>query len=85
MAYLISNQKQREFWARVRSREEPRHLRSHDVPNIHVTPELELRIQQLIDTSGMRYARLKRSKGESIHDDQNHNKTQPSHTSFWSQ
>ena len=84
-AYLISNQKQREFWARVRSREEPRHLRSHDVPNILMTPGLERRIQQLIDTSGSYYARLKKPKGDSINDDQNQNKTQSSHTSFWSQ
>ena len=85
MAYLISNQKQREFWARVRSREEPLHLRSHDVPNIHVSPELERRIQHLVDISGRRYARLKKPRGESIHDDQNQNKTQSNHTSFWSQ
>ncbi len=84
-AYMISNQKHREFWVRVRSREEPHHLRSHDVPNILMTPGLERRIQQLIDTSGRHYARLKKPRGESIHDEQNQNKTQSSHTSFWSQ
>ena len=84
MAYMISNQKQREFWVRIRSREEPRHMRSHDVPNVHGTPELELRIQQLIDTSGRRYARLKKARGESNNANHDQSKKQSLGSSFWS-
>jgi hypothetical protein len=84
IAYMISNQKQREFWARIRSNAEPRHMRSHDVPNIHVTTELEQRIQQLIDTSGSRYARLKKAQGEFNNANHDHSKNQSTSSSFWS-
>ena len=63
LAYLISNQNSREFWVRIRSAKQPTHLHSHDVPTIPRTRQLEEKVRQLVDTSGRRYAKLKRSNG----------------------
>jgi hypothetical protein len=63
LAYLISNQNQREFWVRTRTSRKPIHLRSHHVATIYRTKKLEEGIRNLIDTSGRRYARLKKSFG----------------------
>jgi hypothetical protein len=81
MAYRISGQKQREFWVRIRSQEIPLHLRSHDVPNVVITPARARRMQELVDTSGRRYARLKMSNGG-----QNNGQSEPKNNpSMWSQ
>ena len=63
LAYLISNQNNREFWVRTRTSKNPKHLRSKHVPTIHRTKELEKKIRNLVDMSGRRYARLKKSFG----------------------
>lgn len=84
LAYLISNQKQREFWTRIRAKEAPMHLRSNDVPDIFITKELEENIQHLIDISGRQYARLKRTKGESKYATNDQRKNQFKEDSFWS-
>lgn len=84
LAYLISNQKQREYWVRIRTNESPMHLRSNYVPDIPITKELEENIQHLVDTSGKQYARLKRAKGESIYEINDQRKNQFKRDSFWS-
>jgi len=80
LAYRISGQKQREFWVRIRSQKEPQHLRSHDVPNVEITARRVRRMQELVDSSGRHYARLKRSSGERKYD---HQKSDQSRPSMW--
>jgi len=84
LAYRISGQKQREFWVRVRSQEGPLHLRSHDVPDVAFTPRRARRMQELVDSSGRRYARLKRSQGEPHNGNHQTETQQPSDMAFWS-
>jgi len=84
LAYRISGQKQREFWVRVRSQEQPLHLRSHDVPDPTMTTRTARRVQDLVDTSGRRYARLKRSQGESNHGNEQTKTDQSGDMAFWS-
>ena len=84
LAYRISGQKQREFWVRIRSQEIPLHLRSHDVPNVVVTPMRARRMRELVDTSGSRYARLKKSRGEFNYANHDQSKNQSMGSSFWS-
>jgi type IV secretory pathway TraG/TraD family ATPase VirD4 len=81
LAYLISNQNSREFWVRIRSAKQPAHLHSHDVPTISRTRQLEEKVRQLVDTSGRRYAKLKRSNGGQ-NNGQPESKNNPS---MWSQ
>ncbi|MDO9546257.1 MAG: type IV secretion system DNA-binding domain-containing protein [Pelolinea sp.] len=81
LAYLISNQNSREFWVRIRSAKQPAHLHSHDVPTISRTRQLEEKVRQLVDTSGRRYAKLKRSDGGQ-NNGLNDSKNNPS---MWSQ
>ena len=78
LAYRISGQKQREFWVRIRSQKEPQHLRSHDVPNVEITARRVRRMQELVDSSGRHYARLKRSSGERNHEQQKPKQDRPS-------
>ena len=63
LAYLISNQNNREFWIRTRTSRVPLHLRSKYVENIHRSKQLDQNIRNLVDKSGRRYARLKKSSG----------------------
>jgi len=84
LAYLISNQKQREYWVRIRTNESPIHLRSNHVSDVSITKELEENIQHLIDTSGKQYARLKRAKGESEYEINDQSKNQFKRDPFWS-
>jgi hypothetical protein len=84
LAYRISGQKQREFWVRVRSQEQPLHLRSHDVPNPQLTLRRKRMMQELVDISGRRYARLKRSQGESNNANYQATTNQSGDMSFWS-
>ena len=63
LAYLISNQNNREFWVRTRTSRTPLHLRSKHVGTIHRSKQLDENIRNLVDMSGRRYARLKGSFG----------------------
>jgi len=78
LAYRIANQKARQFWVRKRSEREPVHLRSKDVQTIPITPTVKRQIRLLIDSSGRRYARLKRSSGERNHKQQKPKQDRPS-------
>ena len=84
LAYRISGQKQREFWVRVRSQAQPLHLRSHDVPDPQITARKARRVQELVDSSGRRYARLKKSQGETNNDYEQTKSNQSGNMSFWS-
>jgi len=63
LAYLISNQNNREFWVRTRTSKKVLHLRSQHVPTIHRTKKLEEGIRNMVGMSGRRYAKLKKSFG----------------------
>jgi hypothetical protein len=84
LAQLISNQKNREFWVHNRATRKPVHLRSHDVPHVPLTRLIHSHVRELVDNSGRRYARLKRSQGESNNANYQAKTNQSGDMSFWS-
>jgi hypothetical protein len=85
LAYLISNQNNREFWVRTRTSKKPSHLRSRHVATIHRTKELVKKIRNLVDMSGRRYARLKGSFGGIRYGYRYPPDNQSNSGSFWSE
>lgn len=49
----------REFWVKQRGRRNPLKLRTQDMPDITLTPEIEKMKKELLDYSGARFGRLK--------------------------
>lgn len=59
LAMALTKLSRREFWVKQRGRRNPLKLRTQDMPDITLTPEIEKMKKELLDYSGARFGRLK--------------------------